>query len=82
MKFCTYCGSHINNQNAHFCENCGAVLNNNNNNNKNNNNNGKIDINNLPDEQTLKKMIENGEIDQNTMKELEKLGKLPAPPKK
>ena len=56
--------------------------NNNNNNNKNNNNNGKIDINNLPDEQTLKKMIENGEIDQNTMKELEKLGKLPAPPKK
>ena len=41
-----------------------------------------ITINNLPDEQTLKKMIENGEIDQNTMKELEKLGKLPAPPKK
>ena len=44
MKFCTYCGSHINNQNAHFCENCGAVLNNNNN--KNNNyptNNDSID---------------------------------------
>lgn len=36
MKFCTYCGSYINNKNAHFCENCGAVLNNPNNNINNN----------------------------------------------
>ena len=57
--------------------------NNNNNDNKKDNNkseNGKIDINNLPDEETLKKLIESGQIDQNTMKELEKLGKLPTPP--
>ena len=31
MKFCTYCGSYINNKDAHFCENCGAVINNTNN---------------------------------------------------
>ena len=42
----------------------------------------RIDINNLPDEETLKKMIENGEIDKDTMKKLEEMGKLPAPPKK
>lgn len=35
MKYCTYCGSYINNKNAHFCENCGAVINNANNNSNN-----------------------------------------------
>ena len=78
----------LNNQQDEQYEKKRTSNNNSSNNNSNNNNdnnksgNGKIDINNLPDEETLKKLIESGQVDQNTMKELEKLGKLPAPPNK